>query len=281
MSEAPDAGWLSLQTIGLTILAVLLIAAFFVKETRTDAPLVPLGLFRVRHVFVANARRLLHRRDDLRRLLPAHALHAGGARLLGARGGDRVPRHRRHDHPGGRHRAGARDTRRREARDGGGPRLHRVRIPLVHTAPARRRVLAEPLRPLRRERLRARLRLHPRLARGAREPRGADRRGGVGTAEHVAADRRRARRGDRLDGRDPAHRDAARRGREPGRGLDRGLQLGLLGRRDLRDPRPPRRGADPAAQRRAGNDGRGARRRARLTTRPSAPSSRAGRAGPA
>jgi EmrB/QacA subfamily drug resistance transporter len=55
MSEAPDAGWLSLQTIGLTMLAVLLIAAFFVKETRTDAPLVPLGLFRVRHVFVANA----------------------------------------------------------------------------------------------------------------------------------------------------------------------------------------------------------------------------------
>ena len=54
MSEAPDAGWLSLQTIGLTILAVLLVTAFFVKETRTDSPLVPLGLFRVRHVFVAN-----------------------------------------------------------------------------------------------------------------------------------------------------------------------------------------------------------------------------------
>ena len=54
MSKAPEAGWLSLQTIGLTILAVLLVTAFFVKETRTDSPLVPLGLFRVRHVFVAN-----------------------------------------------------------------------------------------------------------------------------------------------------------------------------------------------------------------------------------
>jgi EmrB/QacA subfamily drug resistance transporter len=54
MSEAPDAGWLSLQTIGLTLVAVALVAAFFVKETRTDSPLVPLGLFRVRHVFVAN-----------------------------------------------------------------------------------------------------------------------------------------------------------------------------------------------------------------------------------
>jgi predicted MFS family arabinose efflux permease len=54
MSKAPEAGWLSLQTIGLTILAVVLVAAFFVKEARTDSPLVPLGLFRVRHVFVAN-----------------------------------------------------------------------------------------------------------------------------------------------------------------------------------------------------------------------------------
>jgi EmrB/QacA subfamily drug resistance transporter len=54
MSEAPDAGWFSVQTIGLTVLAVALIAAFFWKETRTDAPLVPLGLFRIRAVFVAN-----------------------------------------------------------------------------------------------------------------------------------------------------------------------------------------------------------------------------------
>ena len=54
MSKAPEAGWLSLQTIGLTVVAIVLVAAFFVKETRTDSPLVPLGLFRVRHVFVAN-----------------------------------------------------------------------------------------------------------------------------------------------------------------------------------------------------------------------------------
>ena len=54
MSEAPQDGWLTLQTIGLSALAVLLVAAFFWKETRTDAPLVPLGLFRIRAVFVAN-----------------------------------------------------------------------------------------------------------------------------------------------------------------------------------------------------------------------------------
>jgi EmrB/QacA subfamily drug resistance transporter len=55
MSEAPDAGWASLQTIGLTIVAVALVAAFFWKETRTSSPLVPLGLFRIRPVAVANA----------------------------------------------------------------------------------------------------------------------------------------------------------------------------------------------------------------------------------
>jgi EmrB/QacA subfamily drug resistance transporter len=54
MSRAPEAGWTSLQTIGLTILAVILIAVFFVKEARTDSPLVPLELFRVRAVAVAN-----------------------------------------------------------------------------------------------------------------------------------------------------------------------------------------------------------------------------------
>jgi EmrB/QacA subfamily drug resistance transporter len=54
MSKAPDAGWASLQTIGLTALAIVLIAIFFVKETRTESPLVPLGLFRIRPVYVAN-----------------------------------------------------------------------------------------------------------------------------------------------------------------------------------------------------------------------------------
>jgi EmrB/QacA subfamily drug resistance transporter len=54
MSEAPDAGWGSAQTLGLTALAVALVAAFFWWETRAPAPIVPLGLFRIRPVFVAN-----------------------------------------------------------------------------------------------------------------------------------------------------------------------------------------------------------------------------------
>jgi EmrB/QacA subfamily drug resistance transporter len=54
MSQAPDDGWTSFQTIGLTLLAAVLVALFLWKERRTDAPLVPLHLFGVRPVLVAN-----------------------------------------------------------------------------------------------------------------------------------------------------------------------------------------------------------------------------------
>jgi EmrB/QacA subfamily drug resistance transporter len=54
MSKAPDNGWTSMKTIGFTALAVVLIAVFFWREVRTDAPLVPLWIFRLRPVLVAN-----------------------------------------------------------------------------------------------------------------------------------------------------------------------------------------------------------------------------------
>jgi EmrB/QacA subfamily drug resistance transporter len=54
MSEAPDAGWTSGQTILFTAIAVVLIAVFLFRELRTDAPLVPLWIFRLRPVTVAN-----------------------------------------------------------------------------------------------------------------------------------------------------------------------------------------------------------------------------------
>jgi EmrB/QacA subfamily drug resistance transporter len=59
MSEAPREGWFTLQTIGLSIIAVALVAAFFWREERSDAPLVPLHLFRIRPVLVANLSGLL------------------------------------------------------------------------------------------------------------------------------------------------------------------------------------------------------------------------------
>jgi EmrB/QacA subfamily drug resistance transporter len=55
MSEAPDAGWTSGKTFLFTAIAVVLIAIFLWRELRTDAPLVPLWIFRLRPVTVANA----------------------------------------------------------------------------------------------------------------------------------------------------------------------------------------------------------------------------------
>jgi EmrB/QacA subfamily drug resistance transporter len=50
-----DAGWTSVQTLGLLGLAVVLLAAFLVVESRAAAPLVPLSLFRLRNLSTANA----------------------------------------------------------------------------------------------------------------------------------------------------------------------------------------------------------------------------------
>jgi EmrB/QacA subfamily drug resistance transporter len=55
MSEAPDAGWLSGQTLLFTAAAIVLVAAFFVMERRHESPLVPFFIFRLRPVTVANA----------------------------------------------------------------------------------------------------------------------------------------------------------------------------------------------------------------------------------
>jgi EmrB/QacA subfamily drug resistance transporter len=55
MSKAPDNGWTSGRTIGFTLAAIVLIGVFLWRELRTDAPLVPLWIFRLRPVTVANA----------------------------------------------------------------------------------------------------------------------------------------------------------------------------------------------------------------------------------
>jgi EmrB/QacA subfamily drug resistance transporter len=49
-----DAGWTSAQTLGLLAGAAALLAAFLVIEARVSAPLMPLGLFRLRNVATAN-----------------------------------------------------------------------------------------------------------------------------------------------------------------------------------------------------------------------------------
>jgi EmrB/QacA subfamily drug resistance transporter len=55
MSEAPDAGWLSGQTLLFTAAAIVLVGAFFLMERRHESPLLPFWIFRLRPVTVANA----------------------------------------------------------------------------------------------------------------------------------------------------------------------------------------------------------------------------------
>ena len=52
--DAQHAGWTSAQTLGLGAAAVALLALFAAIETRARAPLMPLALFRVRSVAIAN-----------------------------------------------------------------------------------------------------------------------------------------------------------------------------------------------------------------------------------
>ncbi len=49
-----EAGWTSGQTLGLLAVAAALLGVFLVIESRVEAPLVPLGLFRLRNVATAN-----------------------------------------------------------------------------------------------------------------------------------------------------------------------------------------------------------------------------------
>ncbi len=52
--DGNEAGWDSLQTIGLLALAAILMAAFLLIELKVSEPLMPLGLFRLRNLSVAN-----------------------------------------------------------------------------------------------------------------------------------------------------------------------------------------------------------------------------------
>jgi EmrB/QacA subfamily drug resistance transporter len=59
LSTAPEVGWSSTRSVSLLAASALLFAAFLLVETRVESPLVPLRIFRVRTVAVANAVGLL------------------------------------------------------------------------------------------------------------------------------------------------------------------------------------------------------------------------------
>src|SRR5579883_1978107 len=59
LSDGNDAGWLSLQTLGLLALAILVLATFMVIELREASPLIRLSIFRQRTITGANLVSLL------------------------------------------------------------------------------------------------------------------------------------------------------------------------------------------------------------------------------
>jgi EmrB/QacA subfamily drug resistance transporter len=59
ISEAPDVGWGTFRTIGLLALSAALLIFFLVWEWREKAPLMPLGIFRIRLLAAANVVGLL------------------------------------------------------------------------------------------------------------------------------------------------------------------------------------------------------------------------------
>jgi EmrB/QacA subfamily drug resistance transporter len=59
ISKAPEVGWGTARTIGLLVAAGVLLAAFLLRESRIEDPLMPLGIFRIRTVAGANSVGLL------------------------------------------------------------------------------------------------------------------------------------------------------------------------------------------------------------------------------
>ena len=55
ISEAPQVGWAATRTVAMLAAGAALLAVFFVIETRVEAPLLPLPLFRLRSVSGSNA----------------------------------------------------------------------------------------------------------------------------------------------------------------------------------------------------------------------------------
>lgn len=59
LTEGSSIGWASLESIGLLIPGLVLLAAFFARENRTQSPLIQMGLLRIRNFLVANTVRII------------------------------------------------------------------------------------------------------------------------------------------------------------------------------------------------------------------------------
>ena len=83
MTRAVQHGWGTGETIGLLAASAALIVAFVVVEARSSAPLLPLRMFRLRTLTGSNIGRAAAGWRSVLAVLPADALHAAGAALLG------------------------------------------------------------------------------------------------------------------------------------------------------------------------------------------------------
>ena len=239
ISTAPRAGWGSARTVTLLTVSAALLAAFLVTETRVEAPLMPLRIFRLKTLAGANAVGLLLGGSFfafifigtlyMQQVLGYSALQAGLAWLaasltsvafaglaqaLVTRGSAKLVMA-----------AGPGPDRRGRAVGGPGARA--------------RALLGQPGRAVPHHRNRHRIRLRPGLHRRPRRGRRARGRAGRRAHQHLPA----ARRGDRRRGgvhdrRHPRHHPDPP-GNRASRGSHRRLPVGVLGLRCNRPVRGP------------------------------------------
>ncbi len=86
-----ETGWTSLQTLGLLGAAIVLLGTFLFIESRVASPLMPLGLFRLRNVAIANIVGVFWAAAMFAWFFLHGALHAARARLCADAGRPRVP----------------------------------------------------------------------------------------------------------------------------------------------------------------------------------------------
>ena len=263
VSKAPEVGWTSARTIGLLVASAVLMLASVLIESRTEQPLLPFSIFRVRAVAGANVVGFLLGgaifgsffllTQYMQIVLRYSALEAGVAFLAIA--GTSVLA------------AGAAQAL--VTRVGVKPILaigmallafgqFWYTLVAVHST-----YVVRPAPGFRRDRNRDRVRVRARLDCGARGRRARRRRSRLRSDQYDAADRRCARHRDRLERGGVAHGDASR-GRVVGAlGADRRVRVGLLGRLLLRrrgsrgrtDDDPPRRRPSHRAAPRAHRSG--------------------------
>ena len=212
ISKAPDVGWTSARTILLLIASIAILATFVLIELRSRSPLMPFRIFRIRSLLAANVvgfllgavifANFLVLTLYVQQVLGWSALKTGVTFLATA--GTTV--------------IWAGVAQALTTRFGPRPVIVAGLLVageldgLVHAALGARAFLAEPAAAVPDLRTRARVLVRPRDDRRAGSGRGARCRACVGADQHEPADRRRDRRGARLD---DLHHDEERSPEEP------------------------------------------------------------------